>query len=145
MGKITSSLSLTTFLVLPILTGTVREYGVFIVHRYREALHTPRRAWRRWDVSDRALLLCGFVTSSSFGFYWALARHEGLKSLGLVMALGTACIYLATIMVVRPLLRWWLHRKGVYREIDAAANGSAGGFDVVVSSPADNPQPSEQS
>ena len=30
-----------------------------------------------------------FVTSSSFGFFWALGHHKGLRSLGLVMALGT--------------------------------------------------------
>ena len=71
----------------------------------------PRRAWRRWDVSDRALLLCGYITSTSFGFFWLLAQHQGLKSLGLVMAVGTACIYLATIMVLRPLLKWKLQGK----------------------------------
>ena len=38
---------------LPILIGAGHEYGVFMVHRYREALHDPRRVWRVWDVSDR--------------------------------------------------------------------------------------------
>jgi len=41
---------------------------------------------------------------------------------GLVMALGSACIYLATIMVVRPILMWRIGHKGVYR---AAAGGPA--------------------
>ena len=101
------------FFALPILIGAGHEYGVFMVHRYREALHNPRRIWRIWDVSDRALLLCAFVTSSSFAFFWATGHHEGLKSLGLVMALGSACIYLATLMVVRPLLMWQLERKPI--------------------------------
>ena len=114
MGLLDVSWNMANFFGLPILIGAGHEYGVFMIHRYREVLHNPRRSWRRWDVSDRALLLCGFVTSSSFGFFWALGHHEGLKSLGLVMALGTACIYLATIMVVRPLLRWHLQRTGVY-------------------------------
>jgi predicted RND superfamily exporter protein len=60
--------------------------------------------WRRWDSSDRALLLCALVTSSSFGFFWWTSEHEGLRSLGFVMSLGSACIYLASVMVVRPLL-----------------------------------------
>jgi hypothetical protein len=81
-----------------------------MVHRYRETMHNPRRVWGRWDVSDQALLLCAFITSSSFGFFWLLGHHEGLKSLGWVMAVGTACIYLATILVVRPLLKWRLAR-----------------------------------
>jgi predicted RND superfamily exporter protein len=118
MGLFHVEWNMANFFGLPILIGAGHEYGVFMVHRYREVLDNPRRSWRRWDVSDRALLLCGFITSSSFGFFWALGHHQGLRSLGLVMALGTACIYLATIMVVRPLLRWRLQVKKVYHRRD---------------------------
>jgi len=104
MGLFGISWNFANFFGLPILIGAAHEYGVFMMHRYREALHDHRRVWEFWDVSDRALLLCAFVTSSSFAFFWALGHHEGLKSLGLVMALGSACIYLATILVLRPLL-----------------------------------------
>ncbi len=61
----------------------------------------------RW----RACSCAAYVTSTSFGFFWALAKHEGLKSLGLVMALGTACIYLSAVLVLRPVLLWMLERK----------------------------------
>jgi predicted RND superfamily exporter protein len=108
MGLSGTSWNFANFFGLPILIGAGHEYGVFMVHRYLEAKEHPRRVWRRWDVSDRALLLCGYITSMSFGFFWLLAQHQGLKSLGLVMAVGTACIYLATIMVLRPLLKWRL-------------------------------------
>jgi predicted RND superfamily exporter protein len=104
MGFVGTDWNFANFFGLPILIGAGHEYGVFLVHRYREACHDARRPWRRWDVSDRALLLCAYVTCSSFGFFWALAHHEGLRSLGLVMALGTACIYLSSLMVLRPLL-----------------------------------------
>lgn len=109
------------FFGLPILIGAGHEYGVFMVHRYREALNNERRAWNRWDASDRALLLCAFITTSSFGFFWALGHHRGLRSLGLVMAMGTACIYLATILVVRPLLMWKLQRADEHRGKAAGA------------------------
>lgn len=112
MGLFNSSWNFANFFALPILIGAGHEYGVFLVHRYREACKDPRRAWRRWDVSDGALLLCAYVTSSSFGFFWALAKHRGLKSLGLVMALGTACIYLSAVLVLRPILLWRLERNG---------------------------------
>jgi len=102
MGLFNIKWNFANFFGLPILIGAGHEYGVFMMHRYREVLHDPRRVWLSWDVSDRALLLCAFVTTSSFAFFWALGHHEGLKSLGLVMALGTACIYLAAILVVRP-------------------------------------------
>ncbi|HEY1921833.1 MAG TPA: MMPL family transporter [Tepidisphaeraceae bacterium] len=109
MGLFHTSWNFANFFGLPILIGAGHEYGVFMVHRYLEAAKYPRRTWRRWDVSDRALLLCGFITSSSFGFFWLLAQHRGLKSLGLVMGLGAACIYLATVAVLRPLLKWRLN------------------------------------
>jgi hypothetical protein len=118
MGWLGISWNFANFFGLPILIGAGHEYGVFMVHRYLEARQYPERVWRRWDASDRALFLCAFITSSSFGFFWLLATHQGLKSLGLVMALGTACIYLAALMVLRPILRWKLdsiHRAEIAR------------------------------
>jgi predicted RND superfamily exporter protein len=111
MGLLHIDWNFANFFGLPILIGAGHEYGVFMVHRYNEACADPHRRWRAWDVSDKALLLCGYVTSVSFGFFWLLGHHEGLKSLGLVMALGTACIYLATLCVLRPLLLWKLGRR----------------------------------
>jgi hypothetical protein len=112
MGLFGVDWNFANFFGLPILIGAGHEYGVFLVHRYREAVRDPRRVWRRWDVSDRALLLCAYVTTSSFGFFWALAHHRGLRSLGFVMALGTVCIYLAAVLVLRPLLLWRLATRG---------------------------------
>jgi hypothetical protein len=116
MGWLGVDWNFANFFGLPILIGAGHEYGVFMVHRYRESLRDPRRGWPGWDVADSALLLCAFVTSSSFGFFYLLANHQGLKSLGLVMALGTVCIYAATVVAVRPVLRWRLGRRG---EVDA--------------------------
>jgi len=111
MGLLKIDWNFANFFGLPILIGAGHEYGVFLVHRYKESLAHPRRVWRGWDVSDRALLLCAFVTSSSFGFFWALGHHQGLRSLGLVMAIGTACIYLSAVCVLEPMLKWRIARK----------------------------------
>jgi predicted RND superfamily exporter protein len=111
MGLFGVDWNFANFFGLPILIGAGHEYGVFLVHRYLEAVRDPRRVWRRWDVSDRALLLCAYITSGSFAFFWMLAHHRGLRSLGLVMALGTACIYLAAVLALRPLLLWRLARR----------------------------------
>jgi predicted RND superfamily exporter protein len=110
MGIFDVSWNFANFFGLPILIGAGHEYGVFMVHRYLEAKKDPRRVWKTWDVSDRALLLCAFITTSSFGFFWFTGRHLGLRSLGLVMCLGTACIYLAAVVVLRPILIWKLGR-----------------------------------
>jgi predicted RND superfamily exporter protein len=111
MGVLGIQWNFANFFGLPILIGAGHEYGVFLVHRYKESLAIPRHVWRGWDVADRALLLCAFVTSSSFGFFWALGHHQGLRSLGLVMAIGTACIYLAAVCVLEPFLKWRIAKK----------------------------------
>jgi predicted RND superfamily exporter protein len=119
MGLFHVDWNFANFFGLPILIGAGHEYGVFLVHRYREGLRDGRRPWGRWDVADGALLLCAFVTSSSFGFFYLLAHHRGLRSLGLVMALGTGCIYLASVVALRPVLKWKLARAGrAARELD---------------------------
>jgi hypothetical protein len=110
MGILHVQWNFANFFGLPILIGAGHEYGVFLVHRYKESLCYPRHVWRGWDAADRALLLCAFVTSSSFGFFWALGHHQGLRSLGLVMAIGTACIYLAAVCVLEPILKWRLSK-----------------------------------
>jgi hopanoid biosynthesis associated RND transporter like protein HpnN len=112
MGLLKVDWNFANFFGLPILIGAGHEYGVFLVHRYREGLRDGRREWGRWDVADGALALCAFVTSSCFGFFFLLAHHRGLRSLGLVMALGTACIYLASVVALRPILKWRLARAG---------------------------------
>jgi hypothetical protein len=113
MGYLGVQWNFANFFGLPILIGAGHEYGVFLVHRYKESIAHPRRVWRGWDVSDRALLLCAYVTTSSFGFFWLLGHHRGLKSLGLVMAIGTACIYGAAVFVLEPLLKWRLARRSL--------------------------------
>lgn len=118
MGLLGVSWNFANFFGLPILLGAGHEYGVFLVHRYLEAKRDPRRTWRAWDVSDRALLMCAIATCGSFGFFWAVGHHEGLRSLGLVMALGVASIYLAAVIVLRPLLLMSLarHRRPAREE-----------------------------
>jgi uncharacterized protein len=112
MGLFDINWNLANFFGLPILIGAGHEYGVFLVHRYREAAADPHRFWKRRDASDRALLLCALITCSSFGFFWALGHHRGLRSLGLVMWLGIGCIYLAAVFALRPLLLRMLRRRG---------------------------------
>ena len=123
MGLFNVSWNFANFFGLPILIGAGHEYGVFMVHRFEEARRSPTHSWRRFDVADRALLLCAFITTSSFGFFWLLASHRGLKSLGLVMALGIGCIYLATLCVLRPILRWILSTNDVAQACSLQATG----------------------
>ena len=61
MGLMHVSWNFANFFGLPILIGAGHEYGVFMMHRYKEAIHDPRRVWRRWDPAYRA---CSSAPSS---------------------------------------------------------------------------------
>ena len=82
-----------------------------MVHRYNEACGDPRRSWQKWDVGKRRT--CSSAASSppsasaSFGPWVTMKALKSLET-PLVMAAGTACIYLATLCMLRPLLLWKL-------------------------------------
>jgi len=94
-GLMGASWNFANFFGLPILIGAGHEYGVFLIHRYREALHDPRASGVA-GPADRALFLCAYVTCSSFGFFCSSAATSASRARP-GMALGTLCIYLARI------------------------------------------------
>jgi len=51
-----------------------------------------------------------------------MGHHQGLRSLGLVMAMGIASIYLSAVVVLRPVLLWNLaHTRSVHKEAESVA------------------------
>ena len=83
-----------------------------MVHRYREACRDPRRALARLGHQRPRPAAVRVRHLHQLRLLLALRPPRGLRSLGLVMALGTACIYLATLCVLRPLLLWQLATRG---------------------------------
>src|SRR6202012_2010732 len=66
MGYFDVSWNFANFFGLPILIGAGHEYGVFMVHRYKEAVADPRRVWLRRVPADRARRLGAFVSGTCF-------------------------------------------------------------------------------
>ena len=79
MGLFHVDWNFANFFGLPILIGAGHEYGVFMVHRYNEAHSDCHRRWRAWDVSDKALLLCGYVHQRQLRFLLAAGSSRRIE------------------------------------------------------------------
>jgi len=95
MGWAGVDFNLANFFGVPILIGIGVDGGIHLVHRYREN--------GGFGATRRAILLTNLTTLIGFGCL-LLASHRGLRSLGLIMALGCAACLVATLLVLPPYL-----------------------------------------
>ncbi len=99
MGWSGIDFNLANFFAVPILIGIGVDGGIHLVHRYREN--------GDFGATRRAILLTNLTSLIGFGCL-LLASHRGLRSLGLIMALGCAACLVATLAVLPP----YLHATG---------------------------------
>jgi hypothetical protein len=92
---------------ITLLTGIGVSSGVHILHRFTEEQH-PTLLGRS---TGKAALVSALTTAVGFGSLM-LAKHEGIASLGKVMALGTVLCLLAALTVL-PALLLLLKRLGL--------------------------------
>ncbi|MGE0607099.1 MAG: MMPL family transporter [Pirellulales bacterium] len=102
MGHFNMPLNPANMIVLPLMLGIGVDYGVHIVHDYRER---PGR-YRPSPATAVAVLVDGLTTLVGFGALM-VATHQGLQSLGRVLTVGVAsCMFTSLIML--PLILNWL-------------------------------------
>ncbi|NQU09343.1 MMPL family transporter, partial [bacterium] len=93
-------------MVLPLMVGIGVAYGIYVVQRYRE----DHEATFYGKSTGRAVLLSALTTIAAFATLIA-ASHRGIRSLGIVMCVGTAACLLAS-MVMLPALLGIARRRG---------------------------------
>lgn len=104
MGHLNMPLNPANMIVLPLMLGIGVDYGVHMVHDYRER----RGRYRPSPATAVAVLVDGLTTLVGFGALM-IASHQGLQSLGRVLTIGVAaCMFTSLIML--PLLLNWLSR-----------------------------------
>lgn len=94
-------------IAVPILLGIGVDDGVHFVHRLRLAQGSPDlgAGLREAGASvGRAIFLTSVTTIAGFGSI-ALYPHRGMASLGVVLALGVAACFGATVLALPPLLQ----------------------------------------
>lgn len=115
MGAVGIDFNLANFFAAPILIGICVDNGVHILHRYREG--GPFRL--TLASTRRAIILTSINNVFGFGCM-ATAAHRGLRSLGLVMALGAFFCMVSSLAVLPPLLAWLEKRRGGNPSISAS-------------------------
>jgi len=91
-------------MTLPLVVGIGVTNGIQILNRFAEEQEPSILA----KSTGKAVLVSGLTASAGFGSLM-LANHQGIKSLGEVMAAGIAACTLATLMVLPALLRLLMH------------------------------------
>lgn len=100
-------LNVANFFAIPILIGLGVDSAIHLLHRVDECGDGPI------DLADtrRAVVLTVVTTGIGFGSL-IFARHRGLESLGVVMAIGSGAILLATLGLLPAMIRLGRGRRG---------------------------------
>jgi uncharacterized protein len=93
-------------MVLPLVVGIGVTSGIHMLNRYSE----ERSASLLAKSTGKAVLVSALTTIAGFGSL-VIGQHQGIASLGYVMAVGTATCMIAALTVL-PALLTLLHRAG---------------------------------
>jgi hopanoid biosynthesis associated RND transporter like protein HpnN len=95
-------MNIANLIVIPLFMGMAFDNGIHLVDR---ALEPPRTASERATQSTgKAVVLATFTTIAGFGSLM-VARHAGIFSFGLLVALSVACNLVAVFTILPLLLR----------------------------------------
>ncbi|MBI2924319.1 MAG: MMPL family transporter [Verrucomicrobia bacterium] len=92
-------------MTLPLVIGVGVTNGIHILNRYAEEKHPGILA----KSTGKAVLVSGLTTIVGFGSL-VLAKHQGIESLGYVMASGTATCLVAGLTFLPALLNLMIRR-----------------------------------
>ncbi|TVQ34375.1 MAG: hypothetical protein EA376_00210 [Phycisphaeraceae bacterium] len=101
MGALGVSFNLANFFALPLLIGLGVDGSVHILHRYHEQEDTERRF--QMGATRRAVILTAVTTAVGFGCL-LIAQHRGLRSLGVMMIIGSVACMAASVLILPALL-----------------------------------------
>lgn len=103
MGLAGVPLNPANLIALPLIVGVGVDNGVHVLHDYSEKL--PGKLYRLGAATGRGIAVAALTTILGFGTL-ILARHRGMASMGLVLALGVAFCMVAALVLLPALLRW---------------------------------------
>lgn len=97
--------------VTTMVIGIGTDYGVHIVHRYRESrTMRPEEAARKLAETGKAVVLSALTTIVGFGSL-ATTHYPGLRSMGWVATLGTAATCLLAITLLPAMMTIRMRRR----------------------------------
>jgi len=100
--------NLANLIILPLMIGIGIDIGIHCVHRFRD--DGSAGSALVGGSTGRAVILSGLTTAIGFGSL-AIARHRGIHSLGLLLAIGVLANVVAATLVLAPALRARVTRR----------------------------------
>jgi len=104
MALLKEPLNMMNIFVLTMIIGIGSDYGIHIIHRYRES--TRKDFIRIINESVKGVIIAALTTIAGFGSLYT-SSFPGLKSIGLVALLGTSfscfngiCFLMATLSLL---------------------------------------------
>jgi hopanoid biosynthesis associated RND transporter like protein HpnN len=101
LGLLDIPLNPANLIALPLILGIGVDYGVHIVHEFRE----QEGPYRISPGTAVAVLVDALTTLVGFGSLM-VASHQGLQSLGRVLTLGVTCCLFTSLVMLPALLTW---------------------------------------
>ncbi len=100
-GYLDIPLNPANMIALPLILGIGVDYGVHIVHEFREC----RGPYRMSPGTAVAVLVDALTTIVGFGSLM-IASHQGLQSLGRVLTISVTCCLFSSLVMLPALLSW---------------------------------------
>lgn len=101
LGLLDLPLNPANMIGLPLMLGIGIDYGIHVVHDWRE----QRGRYRMSPSTAVAVLVDSLTTVVGFGALM-IASHRGLQSLGRVLTIGVSCCLLTSLVMLPALLAW---------------------------------------
>jgi hypothetical protein len=124
MGVAGISFNPANIMTLPLVIGIGITSGIHILNRFAEE-PTPSILAKS---TGKAVLVSGLTTVAGFGSLM-LAKHQGIASLGYVMAVGTSTCMVAALTTLPALLRLlvgWGWQPGKKKPSDDTTHSALG-------------------
>ncbi len=99
LGLLGIPLNPANLIALPLILGIGIDYGVHILHEFRET----KGVYRMSPATAVAVLVDALTTLVGFGSLM-IATHQGLQSLGRVLTLGVTCCLFTSLVMLPALL-----------------------------------------
>ena len=99
MAACGTSFNLANFFAIPIMIGLGIDSAIHITHRAHEGALD-----HGFGSTRRAVIVTALTTTIGFGAL-ILAHHQGLRSLGIAMAAGSACCLVTAVWTLPAMLR----------------------------------------
>jgi hopanoid biosynthesis associated RND transporter like protein HpnN len=113
LGWLNIPLNPANLIALPLIMGLGVDYGVHILHEFRET----EGPYRMSPGTAVAVLVDALTTLVGYGSLM-IATHQGLQSLGRVLTLGVTCCLFTSLVMLPAALAWFTRNRKIPQSVE---------------------------